>query len=43
MPEPCGVKGVAFEEAGENGAEATEEDGDKIEVGILTVDGLGGM
>lgn len=43
MPELCDVKGVAFEEARENGAEATEEDGDKIEVGTLTVDGLRGM
>lgn len=43
MPELCGVKGVAFEEAGENGPEATEEAGDKIELGPLTVDGLGGM
>ena len=43
MPKLCGTTGVPFEEARENGVEATEEDGDKIEVGKLTVDGLGGM
>lgn len=37
------MTGEVFEKTGENGAEGTEEVGDKIEVGTFTVDGLRGM